>query len=94
MQTLLELQLKISNHQYSQPVKGDLRLRNSTNKKLEKKSTMQTNDKSYTPLSPILPLKLSTKKPKDSKKYPTEILTVGDEFKKVRFEFKDKNKIG
>ena len=45
---------------------------------------MQTNDKTYTPLSPILPLKLSAKKPKDSKKYPKEILTVGDEFKEVR----------
>tara|TARA_R110002033_G_scaffold5978_9_gene24435 strand:+ start:3076 stop:3540 length:465 start_codon:yes stop_codon:yes gene_type:complete len=45
---------------------------------------MQTNDKICTPLPPILPLQLSVKKPKDSKKYPNEILTVGDEFKEAR----------
>jgi len=46
---------------------------------------MQTNDKSHTLLSPILPLRLSTKKPKD-RKYPKETLTIGDEFRKVRLD--------
>jgi len=46
---------------------------------------MQTNDKSYIPLSPILPLKLSAKKPKD-RKYPKEVLTVGDEIRKARLD--------
>lgn len=49
---------------------------------------MQTKDKTYTPLSPILPLKLSVKKPKDSNKYPKEIITIGDEFKQARLDRK------
>ena len=82
---ILPIELKTPNHQYIQGVNEDLSFKNKTNKKLEKKSTMQTNDKSYIPLSPILPLKLSVKKPKD-RKYPKEVLTVGDEIKKIRLD--------
>lgn len=49
---------------------------------------MQTNDKTYTSLPPILPLKLSVKKPKDSNKYPKEIVAIGNEFKQVRLDKK------
>jgi len=46
---------------------------------------MQTKDFSYRVLSPILPLSLSTKKPKN-RKFPKEILTVGDELRKMRMD--------
>jgi len=84
---ILPIELKIPNHLYIQGVKENLSFKNETNKKLKKKSTMLTNDKSHTLLPPILPLSLSTKKPKD-RKYPKEILTVGDEFKKARLDRK------
>lgn len=49
---------------------------------------MQTNDKLHTLLFPILPLRLSVEKPKYNRKYPKEIITVGDEFKQVRLDIK------
>ncbi len=49
---------------------------------------MQTKDFSYRVLSPILPLQLSIEKPKDNRKYPKEIITVGDKFKQLRLDIK------
>lgn len=84
----LPLTIKPTKPQYKQGFKGVLDKTNLPSKRLKKKNRMQTNDKTYTPLSPILPLKLSVKKPKDSNKYPKQIVTIGDEFKQTRLDRK------
>jgi len=82
----LPLTIKPTKPHYKQGSKGVLDKTNLTSKRLKNKNRMQTNDKTYTPLSPILPLKLSVKKPKDSNKYPKEIVTIGNEFKQARLD--------
>ena len=85
MSPILPLDLKLKETQYTQAFEANFNKNNTLSKKTKNKSRMQTNDKSHTLLSPILPLRLSTKKPKD-RKYPKETLTIGDEFRKVRLD--------
>ncbi|MDX6747539.1 helix-turn-helix transcriptional regulator [Polaribacter sp. PL03] len=80
--------LKSTKNGYTEGFEGVLDENNLDSKKHKKKNRMQTNDKTYTLLSPILPLQLSVKKPKDSKKYPRDVITVGDEFKQARLDRK------
>ena len=55
--------------------------KNRSNKEDKSKKTMQTHHD----LSPILPFKLTTSKPRQ-RNYSKEILTVGDEFREARLD--------
>ena len=85
MTPILPKQLKAAKPQCLQGFESGFNENNSRENNLKNKNRMQTNDKLYTLLSPILPLSLSTKKPKN-RKFLKEILTVGYELRKMRID--------
>lgn len=69
---------------YLKEFRGNMEAKDKSISEIKNEKVMQTHHA----LSLILQLQLFVKKPKDSKKYPQEIITVGDEFKQARLERK------